>query len=40
VLTVDTLDQALERTGGDRRDTGLNAALAVVALAQLRQKLS
>ena len=40
VLTVDTLDQALERTGGDRRDTGLNAALAVVALAGLRQQLS
>ena len=40
VLTVDTLDQALERTGGDRHDTGLNAALAVVALAGLRQQLS
>ena len=40
VLTVDTLDQALERTGGDRRDTGLNAALAVVALTGLRQQLS
>jgi 6,7-dimethyl-8-ribityllumazine synthase len=40
VLTVDTLEQALERTGGDRRDTGLNAALAVVALAGLRRQLS
>ena len=40
VLTVDTLEQAMERTGGDRRDTGLNAALAVVALASLRRQLS
>lgn len=40
VLTVDSVDQALERTGGDRRDTGLNAALAVVALAGLRERLA
>lgn len=40
VLTVDSLEQAMERTGGDRRDTGLNAALAVVALADLRLQLS
>ena len=40
VLTVDSMEQALERTGGDRRDTGLNAALAVVALAGLRRQLS
>ena len=40
VLTVDSLEQAMERTGGDRRDTGLNAALAVVALAGLRRQLS
>jgi 6,7-dimethyl-8-ribityllumazine synthase len=39
VLTVDSHEQALERTGGDRRDTGLNAALAVVALAALRERL-
>lgn len=39
VLTVDSLDQALERTGGDRRDTGLNAALAVVSLAGLKSAL-
>jgi len=40
VLTVDSLDQAMERTGGDRRDTGLNAALAVVSLAALRSTLA
>lgn len=40
VLTVDSMEQAIERTGGDRRDTGLNAALAVVALAGLRDELS
>lgn len=40
VLTVDSLEQAMERTGGDRRDTGFNAALAVVALAELRERLS
>ena len=40
VLTVDSLDQAMERTGGDRRDTGLNAALAVVSLAALRSSLA
>ena len=40
VLTVDSLEQAMERTGGDRRDTGLNAALAVVSLAALRSTLA
>lgn len=40
VLTVDSLDQAMERTGGDRRDTGLNAAMAVVSLAALRSTLA
>lgn len=40
VLTVDSLDQAMERTGGGTRDTGLNAARAVVALAGLRSTLS
>lgn len=40
VLTVDSMEQAIERTGGDRRDTGLNAALAVVALAGLHDELS
>ena len=30
----------MERTGGDRRDTGLNAAMAVVSLAALRSTLA
>ena len=39
VLTVDTMDQALARSGGDKRDSGRHAAEAVLALAQLRQEL-
>ena len=35
VLTVDKMDQALARTGGDKRDTGYNAALATVQMARL-----
>jgi 6,7-dimethyl-8-ribityllumazine synthase len=35
VLTVDDMDQALARTGGDKRDTGYNAALATVEMARL-----
>jgi 6,7-dimethyl-8-ribityllumazine synthase len=35
VLTVDDMDQALERTGGGKRDTGYNAALATVHMARL-----
>jgi 6,7-dimethyl-8-ribityllumazine synthase len=35
VLTVDEMDQALARTGGDKRDTGYNAALATVQMARL-----
>jgi 6,7-dimethyl-8-ribityllumazine synthase len=35
VLTVDDMDQALARTGGGKRDTGYNAALAVVHMARL-----
>jgi 6,7-dimethyl-8-ribityllumazine synthase len=35
VLTVDDMDQALARTGGGKRDTGYNAALAVVHMAGL-----
>jgi 6,7-dimethyl-8-ribityllumazine synthase len=37
VLTVDTMDQALARSGGDKRDSGAHAAEAVVALANLRE---
>jgi 6,7-dimethyl-8-ribityllumazine synthase len=35
VLTVDDMDQALARTGGGKRDTGYNAALATVRMARL-----
>ena len=35
VLTVDDMDQALARTGGDKRDQGYNAALATVQMARL-----
>jgi 6,7-dimethyl-8-ribityllumazine synthase len=39
VLTVDTMEQALARSGGDKRDSGRHAAEAVVALARLRDTL-
>jgi 6,7-dimethyl-8-ribityllumazine synthase len=39
VLTVDTMEQALARTGGGKRDTGAHAAEAVLALARLRESL-
>lgn len=39
VLTVDTMDQALERSGGAKRDTGRHAAEAVMTLARLRSQL-
>jgi 6,7-dimethyl-8-ribityllumazine synthase len=35
VLTVDDMDQALARTGADKRDTGYNAALATIQMAAL-----
>jgi 6,7-dimethyl-8-ribityllumazine synthase len=35
VLTVENLDQALARSGGDKRDQGYNAALVVVRMARL-----
>jgi 6,7-dimethyl-8-ribityllumazine synthase len=35
VLTVDDMDQALARTGGGKRDSGYNAALAAVHMARL-----
>ncbi|CAB4926048.1 unannotated protein [freshwater metagenome] len=40
VLTVDTLEQALARSGGDKRDSGRHAAEAVLALIALRERLS
>jgi 6,7-dimethyl-8-ribityllumazine synthase len=39
VLTVDTMEQALERSGGAKRDSGRHAAEAVLALAKLREEL-
>jgi len=39
VLTVDTMEQALARSGGDKRDSGRHAAEAVVTLARLREQL-
>jgi 6,7-dimethyl-8-ribityllumazine synthase len=40
VLTVDTLDQALARSGGDKRDSGRHAAEAVLALLKIKQDLA
>ena len=39
VLTVDTMEQALARSGGGKRDSGRHAAEAVLQLAQLRERL-
>jgi 6,7-dimethyl-8-ribityllumazine synthase len=39
VLTVDTMEQALARAGGDKRNSGAHAAEAVLALAALRVQL-
>jgi 6,7-dimethyl-8-ribityllumazine synthase len=39
VLTVESLDQALARSGGDKRDQGYNAALATVQMAELAARL-
>jgi 6,7-dimethyl-8-ribityllumazine synthase len=39
VLTVETMEQALARTGGGKRDQGENAAQAVIALAAMRAEL-
>ena len=40
VLTVDTMEQALARAGGDKRDQGEDAARAVLRMAELRRTLS
>jgi 6,7-dimethyl-8-ribityllumazine synthase len=39
VLTVETMDQALARTGGGKRHQGADAAHAVLAMAELRRRL-
>ncbi|MGK2939274.1 MAG: 6,7-dimethyl-8-ribityllumazine synthase [Solirubrobacteraceae bacterium] len=40
VLTVETMDQALARSGGGKRDSGAHAAHAVLALVKVREQLS
>jgi 6,7-dimethyl-8-ribityllumazine synthase len=40
VLTVDNLDQALARSGGDKRDSGRHAAEAVLALLEIKTRLA
>jgi 6,7-dimethyl-8-ribityllumazine synthase len=39
VVTVETMDQALARTGGGKRDQGAHAAEAVLALVRVRARL-
>ena len=39
VLTVDSMEQALARAGGDKRDQGRDAARAVVRMCALRRRL-
>ncbi|HWX96708.1 MAG TPA: 6,7-dimethyl-8-ribityllumazine synthase [Solirubrobacteraceae bacterium] len=40
VLTCETMEQALARSGGDRRDQGRHAADAVLTMARLRGELA
>jgi 6,7-dimethyl-8-ribityllumazine synthase len=40
VLTCDTMEQALARAGGDKRDQGRKAAIAITRMARLRDELS
>jgi 6,7-dimethyl-8-ribityllumazine synthase len=40
VLTVENLDQAMARSGGDKRDQGYNAALVVVRMSRLLQEIA
>jgi len=40
VLTVDTMEQALARTGGGKRHQGEDAARAVLRMAELRRELA
>jgi len=40
VLTVDTMDQALARVGGGKRDTGYHAGEAVLRLVAIKQELT
>jgi 6,7-dimethyl-8-ribityllumazine synthase len=40
VLTCETMEQALARAGGEKRDQGRHAAEAVIAMARLRDELA
>ncbi len=40
VLTCETMEQALARSGGDKRDQGRHAAEAVLAMSALRRELA
>jgi 6,7-dimethyl-8-ribityllumazine synthase len=40
VITCDTMEQALARAGGDKRDQGRNAALTVARMALIKQSLA
>jgi 6,7-dimethyl-8-ribityllumazine synthase len=40
VITCDTREQADARSGGDKRDQGRNAAIAVMRMAELRSRLT
>ncbi|MDQ3676242.1 MAG: 6,7-dimethyl-8-ribityllumazine synthase [Actinomycetota bacterium] len=40
VLTVENMEQAMERSGGDKRDQGADAAAAVLALVRVRAELA
>jgi 6,7-dimethyl-8-ribityllumazine synthase len=40
VLTVDTMEQAIARSGGGKRDSGEHAAQAVLALVDLREAIA
>jgi len=40
VLTVESMDQALARAGGDKRDQGRHAAEAIMAMAALRTQIA
>jgi 6,7-dimethyl-8-ribityllumazine synthase len=39
VITCETMDQALARAGGGKRDQGRNAALALLGMAKLRESI-
>jgi 6,7-dimethyl-8-ribityllumazine synthase len=40
VITCDTMEQALARSGGDKRDQGRNAAIAIMRMALVKGRLA